>query len=95
MRSTLSARTPAGLASGVESPLLKTMTLSAVLNPESDGYVSLCPELVIASQGDTIEEALANLKEALEGFFETASAEEVRLRLKKPALFTRIEVECA
>jgi predicted RNase H-like HicB family nuclease len=74
---------------------MKTMMLSAVLNPEGDGYVSLCPELDIASQGDTIEEALANLKEALEGFFETASAEEVRARLKKPALFTSIEVACA
>jgi predicted RNase H-like HicB family nuclease len=75
--------------------IMKTMTLSAVLNPEDEGYVSLCPELDIASQGDTIEEALANLKEALEGFLETASAEEVRIRLKKPALFTRIEVACA
>jgi len=56
------------------------MTLSAVLNPEEYGYVSLCPELDIASQGDTIEEALANLKEALEGFFETANAEDVRTR---------------
>jgi len=71
------------------------MTLSAVLNPEEDDYVSLCPELDIASQGDTIEEALANLKKAPEGFLETASADEVRTRLKKPALFTRIEVECA
>lgn len=74
---------------------MKTMSLSAVLNPEADGYVSLCPELDIASQGNTIEEALSNLKEALEGFFETASADEVRARLKKPALFTRIEVQCA
>ena len=74
---------------------MKTMTFSAVLNPEDAGYVSLCPEMDIASQGDTIEEALANLKEAVEGFFETASAEEVQRRLKKPALFTRFEVECA
>jgi predicted RNase H-like HicB family nuclease len=74
---------------------MKTMSLSAVLNPEEDGYVSLCPELDIASQGDTIEEALANLKEALEGFLETASPEEVQTRLKKPPLFTRIEVVCA
>jgi predicted RNase H-like HicB family nuclease len=63
---------------------MKTMTLSAVLNPEADGFVSLCPELDLASQGDTIEEALANLKEALERFFETASAEEVRTRLTPP-----------
>jgi predicted RNase H-like HicB family nuclease len=61
---------------------MKTMTLSVLLNPEDDGYVSLCPELDIASQGDTIEEALANLKEALEGFLETADAEEVHARLK-------------
>jgi predicted RNase H-like HicB family nuclease len=47
----------------------------------------------IASQGDTIDEALANLKEAVEGFFETTSAQEVQRRLKKPALFTRVEVE--
>jgi predicted RNase H-like HicB family nuclease len=74
---------------------MKTMTFSAVLSPEDGGYVSLCPELDIASQGDTVDEALANLKEALEGFFEAASAEEVQRRLKKPALFTHIEVECA
>ena len=40
---------------------MKTMALSAVLNPEGDGCVSLCPELDIASQGDTIEEAPAIL----------------------------------
>jgi predicted RNase H-like HicB family nuclease len=74
---------------------MKTVTLSALLNPEANGYVSLCSELDIASQGDTIDEALANLKEALEGFLETASAEEVQARIKKPALFTHIEVECA
>jgi predicted RNase H-like HicB family nuclease len=74
---------------------MKTMTFSAVLSPEEGGYVSLCPEMDIASQGETIDEALANLKEALEGFFETASAEEVQRRTKNPALFTRIEVECA
>jgi predicted RNase H-like HicB family nuclease len=74
---------------------MKTMTFSAVLNPEDDGFVSLCPEMDIASQGDTIDEALANLKEAVEGYFEAASAEEVQRRLKKPALFMRIEVECA
>ena len=50
---------------------------------------------ILRARAIQIEEALANLKEALEGFFETASAEEVRTRLKKPALFTRIEVECA
>ncbi|HEY9778350.1 MAG TPA: type II toxin-antitoxin system HicB family antitoxin [Planktothrix sp.] len=43
-------------------------TLSAVLTEEEGGYVSLCTELDIASQGSTIEEAIANLKEAVEGF---------------------------
>jgi len=69
--------------------------LSAVLTEEDDGYVSLCTELDIASQGSTIEEAIANLKEAVEGFFETASPEEIKQRLKKPSLFTHIEIACA
>jgi len=46
-----------------------------------DGYVSLCPELEIASQGDTVEEATLNLEEAIELFFEHASETEVSSRL--------------
>ncbi len=74
---------------------MKTIPLSAVLNYEEDGYVSLCTELDIASQGSTVEEALSNLKEAVEGFFETASPEEVQKRLKKPSFFTHFEAACA
>src|SRR5262245_37915875 len=53
------------------------MKLPALIEREGDGYVSLCPELDIASQGDTIESARDNLREALELFFETASPEEI------------------
>jgi predicted RNase H-like HicB family nuclease len=70
-------------------------TLSVVLTEEEGGYVSLCTELDIVSQGSTIEEAIANLKEAVEGFFEVASPEEIKRRLKKPSLFTHIEIACA
>jgi predicted RNase H-like HicB family nuclease len=52
--------------------------LTAIIEREGNGYVSLCPELDIASQGDTIEETRENLREALELCFETASPEEVR-----------------
>jgi len=55
--------------------------LTAIIEKENGGYVSLCPELDIASQGDTIEQARDNLKEALELFFETASPEEIKERL--------------
>jgi len=49
-----------------------TQQFTAIIEREGDGYVSLCPELDIASQGDNIEEARRNLIEALELFFETA-----------------------
>ena len=49
-----------------------TQQLTAIIQREGDGYVALCPELDIASQGDTVSEARSNLKEALELFFETA-----------------------
>ncbi|MHB8789502.1 MAG: type II toxin-antitoxin system HicB family antitoxin [Desulfobulbaceae bacterium] len=66
--------------------------LTAIIEREGNGYVSLCPELDIASQGDTIEEARTNLKEALELFFETASPAEIQERLHEEVYVTRVEV---
>jgi len=66
--------------------------LTAIIEREGDGYVSLCPELDIASQGDTVEQARNNLKEALELFFETASPEEVSQRLQEDIFVTQVEV---
>ena len=66
--------------------------LTAFIERERDGFVSLCPELDIASQGDTIEAARANLQEAVELFFETASDEEVKERLHDEVYVTRFEV---
>jgi predicted RNase H-like HicB family nuclease len=60
----------------------KQIALTAILEKEDELYVSFCPELDIASQGETKEEARANLVEALELFFETASETEIERRLK-------------
>jgi predicted RNase H-like HicB family nuclease len=59
------------------------MKLTAIIEREGDGYVLLCPELDIASQGDTVEQARSNLQEALELFFETASPEEIEQRVQR------------
>ncbi len=66
--------------------------LTAIIEREGDGYISFCPELDIASQGDTIEEARKNLKEALELFFETASPAEIGTRFHEEVYVTRVEV---
>ena len=55
----------------------------------------MCPELDIASQGDSIERARDNLQEALELFFETASAEEIGQRLRGEVFVTQVEVAVA
>jgi predicted RNase H-like HicB family nuclease len=68
-------------------------TLSCQIDREGDGYVSLCPELGVASEGDTIEQARANLIEAVELFFETADASEVQARLATEVAFTPIELK--
>jgi predicted RNase H-like HicB family nuclease len=68
------------------------MKLTAIIEREGNGYVSLCPELDIASQGESVEEARDNLKEALELFFETASSEEVKQRLHSEIFITQVEV---
>jgi predicted RNase H-like HicB family nuclease len=66
--------------------------LTAIIEREGDGYISICPELDIASQGDTIEEARENLREALELFFESASQTEINQRLHEEVYVTRLEV---
>jgi len=66
--------------------------LTAIIEREGDGYVALCPELDIASQGETIQEARANLKEALDLFFETASPNEIQSRLQNEIYITQVEV---
>jgi predicted RNase H-like HicB family nuclease len=48
----------------------KTAELSAVVWREEGIYVALCPEVDVASQGKSVEEALVNLKEALELYLE-------------------------
>ncbi len=67
-------------------------TLTAIIEREGNGYVALCPELDIASQGDSIEQARNNLREALELFVEAASAEEIKQRLHDEIYVTQLEV---
>jgi len=66
--------------------------LTAVIEREGNGYVSLCPELDIASQGDTVNKARDNLREALELFFEHATKDEVSQRLHDEVYVTQLEV---
>ena len=54
--------------------------LTAIIEREGDGYVALCPEVDVASQGDSAAAAQENLQEAIALFFETASAEEIERR---------------
>ncbi len=71
-------------------PTLQQFT--AIIEREGKGYVSLCPELDIASQGDTIEQARDNLKEAVELFLEVADSSEIKTRLKNDIFITKLEV---
>jgi predicted RNase H-like HicB family nuclease len=65
---------------------------TAIIEREGDGYASLCPELDIASQGETVEEARKNLTEALELFFEHAAESEIKERLHNEVFITRLDV---
>jgi len=66
--------------------------LTAIIEREGNGYVSLCPQLDIASQGDTVQEARENLREALELFFEAASPPEIHERLHQEVYITQLEI---
>jgi predicted RNase H-like HicB family nuclease len=73
----------------------KYKQFTAIIEREANGYVSLCPELDIASQGNSVEEARNNLAEALELFFEHASESEIKERLHNEIFVTRLEVAVA
>jgi predicted RNase H-like HicB family nuclease len=72
--------------------LMKKHQFTAVIEREGKGYVSFCPELDVASQGQSIEEARQGLQEAIELFLESASPSEVKKRLHTEVLVTRLEV---
>lgn len=65
---------------------------TAIIEREGDGYVALCPELDIASQGDSIESAKNNLIEAMQLFFEVAHPSEIQNRLNTEVFVTQLEV---
>jgi predicted RNase H-like HicB family nuclease len=72
---------------------MKQVQLTAIIEREGDGYVALCPELDVASQGKSIESARNNLQEAVELFLETADPSEVEQRRHSEIFVTRLEVE--
>lgn len=69
-----------------------TRKLTAIVERDGDGYVALCPEVDVASQGDSVAEARDNLQEALTLFFEAASPEEIESRLRDEIYVTHVEV---
>ena len=62
---------------------------TAIIEKEDKAYVAFCPELDIASQGESIEQALANLQEAVDLFLNTADPREIQERHRGPVFVTQ------
>jgi predicted RNase H-like HicB family nuclease len=75
--------------------MAESRRLTAIIQREDDGYVALCPEYDIASEGTTIEAARNNLVEALTLFFESADSSERERRYRQEVLVTQVEVKVA
>ncbi|MCC7139479.1 MAG: type II toxin-antitoxin system HicB family antitoxin [Planctomycetes bacterium] len=67
-------------------------TFTAVVEKEEGGWVALCPELDVASQGDSVQSALDNLREAVALFLECADPLEVTRRTRTDVFVTRFDV---
>jgi len=70
---------------------MKKNRYTAILEKEGNMYVAICPELDVASQGATVEEATNNLKEAVELFLECADKKEIQQRLHSELYITQFE----
>ena len=78
------------MTSTIKQITKRTQTLTAILYKEEDVYVAECPEVGTASQGESIEEAITNLKEATELYLEEFPFPET-----SPRLLTTFEVAIA
>lgn len=68
--------------------------VSIVIEKDEYGYYAYCPELEgCHSQGDSLEEVMSNIKEAIELYLETMSEDEIKETLSKEILTTAIEVQ--
>ncbi len=72
---------------------MRTLKLTAIIEREDDGFVALCPELDVGSQGDTFEEARQNLREAVQLFVEHASDTELLRKLSADRSVETLEVQ--
>ena len=66
--------------------------LTVIVERERTGYFALCPEVDVASQGESVAEARTNLQEALTLYFEAASIEEIELRPEREVYVTHVEI---
>ncbi len=64
---------------------------TAIIERQDTLYVALCPELDVASQGTSIEDALDNLKEAVALFIETADPREMKERRREHVFVTQFQ----
>ena len=69
-----------------------TRQFTAIIERDGNVYVAHCPELDIASQGQSVAEARSNLTEAIELFLEAATPSEIKQRLRGEVYVTQIEV---
>jgi len=68
--------------------------VSIVIEKDENGYYAYCPELEgCQSQGDSLEEIMANIKEAIELYLETLTEEEIKESLSKEILTTAVAVD--
>jgi len=72
------------------------MKVTVIIEKDEFGYYAYCPELKgCHTQGDTLDEVLKNIKEAVELYLETLDEEERRILLNKEILTTSLEVQIA
>jgi len=68
--------------------------VSVVIEKDEYGYYAYCPELEgCQTQGDSLEEVLSNIKEAIELYLETLTEEEIKELLSKEILTTSLEIK--
>jgi predicted RNase H-like HicB family nuclease len=65
---------------------------TAIIQRSEQWFIALCPELDVASQGGTVEEARRNITAAVKLFLETASPSEIRRRVSRETYIAPLDI---
>ena len=71
---------------GIEGASIMSLTIELISDPDEGGFTARLPDIPAYGEGETADEAIADLREALRGYIETFGLDDARAKVSTPAI---------